>query len=87
MIKIKKNLIKSTIKNNIKPQRLREKEYIIIYESEEHYEVLGYVRASSLEEAKKKAQEELLEEARYYNVTEAEIDEIANYDQIFFDLD
>ncbi len=63
-----------------------EKEYVMIYKSKEHYEVLGYVQASSLEEAKKKAQIKLLPEAKYYNVTEAEIDEIAKLDKIFFDI-
>jgi len=65
---------------------IKEKEYMVIYQSKEHYEVLGYVRAASLEEAKKKAQIKLLPEAKYYNVTEAEIDEIANFDKIFFKL-
>lgn len=63
-----------------------EKEYVMIYKSKEHYEVLGYVRAASLEEAKKKAQIKLLPEAKYYNITEAEIDEIAKFDKVFFDL-
>jgi predicted transcriptional regulator len=65
---------------------IKEKEYVIIYQSKEHYEVLGYVHAASLEEAKKKALIKLLPEAKYYNVTEAEIDEIANFDKIFFKL-
>jgi len=64
-----------------------EKEYIITYKSKEHYEVLGYVRAISLEEAKKKALVKLLPEAKYYNVTEAEIDEIVKFDKIIFDID
>ena len=62
------------------------KEYVIIYKSKEHYEVLGYVKAPSLEEAKKKAQAKLLPEAKYYNVTEAEIDEIVTFDKILFDI-
>jgi len=71
---------------NTKKQKEQEKEYVVIYQSEEHYEVLGYVRASSLEEAKKKAQVKLLPEAKYYNVTEAEIDGIAKLDKILFDI-
>ena len=49
--------------------------------------MLGYVRAHSLKEAKEKTQKELLDEARYYSVTNAEIDEIAQYDDITFDID
>lgn len=72
-------------KYNSRDGNKEEKEYVIIYQSEEHYEVLGYVKANSLEEAKKKAQVELLEEAKYYEVKEAEIDEIARYDELFFE--
>jgi len=67
-------------------QKSKEKEYVVIYRSQEHYEVLGYVRAHSLEEAKVKAQEELLREAKYYEVTEAEIAELKDKDIIFFDI-
>lgn len=65
-------------------QKSKEKEYVVIYRSQEHYEVLGYVKANSLEEAKEKAQEELLNEAKYYEVTEAEIGELKDKDIIFF---
>ena len=54
---------------------ISEKEYILTYKSQEHFEVLGWVRAKSLEEAKKIAQIQLLIEAKRYNVTEAEIAE------------
>jgi len=64
----------------------KEKEYVVIYQSKEHYEVLGYVSAASPEEAKKKAQIKLLPGAKFYNVTEAEIDEIVKFDKIFFDI-
>lgn len=81
------SLSKLQHKNNNKIQsQPEEKEYIVIYESEEHFEVLGYIRANSIEEAKEKARTELLEEARYYNVTDAEIDEISQYDDIHFDI-
>ena len=63
-----------------------EKEYIITYQSEEHYEVLGYVKANSLSEAKIVAEKKLLDEAQYYNVTEAEIDEIAEHDVMTFEI-
>ncbi|MBU1322454.1 hypothetical protein KKE48_05645 [Patescibacteria group bacterium] len=65
---------------------LKEKEYVVIYKSQEHYEVLGYVKAVSLAKAKKKAQIKLLPEAKFYNVSEAEIDEIAQFDKVFFDI-
>jgi len=87
MSKTKEKITKSNIDKNTPNQKLKEKEYVIIYESEEHYEVLGYIRASSLKEAKEKAQKELLDEARYYSVTNAEIDEIAQYDDITFNID
>ena len=87
MSKTKKKVTKSNIKKNTISQEPKEKEYVIIYESDEHYEVLGYVRAHSLKEAKEKKQKELLDEARYYSVTNAEIDEIAQYDDITFDID
>jgi len=77
----KKEEIKEEIKEGIK-----EKEYVVIYESEEHFEVLGYIKAYSLEEAKEKARRELLSEAQYYNVTDAEIDEISQSDYVSFDI-
>jgi hypothetical protein len=64
----------------------KEKEYVITYQSKEHYEVLGYVRASTLTEAKEKAKIKLLPEAKYYGVTEAEIDEITGFEKISFDI-
>jgi hypothetical protein len=63
------------------------KEYVIIYRSEEHYEVLGYVSAPSIEEAKKRAQVKLIPEAKYYTVSEAEIVEISNIDKINFNIE
>ena len=67
-------------------KKMEEKKYIITYESREHYEVLGWVKALSLEEAKKKAQQELLKEAKYYDVAEAEIAEWKDDDTVHFDL-
>ncbi len=64
----------------------QKKEYIITYKSKEHYEVLAWVVASSLNEAKRKAQQELLKEAEHYNVSEAEIAEWKNGDNIHFDI-
>ena len=58
-----------------KNNNISEKEYILTYKSQEHFEVLGWVRAKSLEEAKKVAQIQLLTEAKRYNLTEAEIAE------------
>ncbi len=58
-----------------KNNNISEKEYILTYKSQEHFEVLGWVRAKSLEEAKKIAQIQLLIEAKRYNVIEAEIAE------------
>ena len=64
----------------------KEKEYIVTYRSREHFEVLGWIAASSIKEAKKKAQQELLKEAKYYNVPEAEIGEWKGGDTIYFNL-
>jgi len=67
-------------------KEIAEKEYIITYQSEEHYEVLGYVKATSMVEAKALAEKKLLDEAQYYNVTDAEIDEITEHDIMVFDI-
>ena len=58
-----------------KNNNIPEKEYILTYKSEEHFEVLGWVKAKSLEEAKKIAQTQLLREDKHYDVKEAEIAE------------
>lgn len=52
-----------------------EKEYIITYRSEEHFEVVGWVKAESMEEAKDLARSVLAKEASVYGVLEAEIAE------------
>lgn len=64
----------------------QKKEYIVTYRSQEHYEVLGWVSAPSMEEAKKKAQKGLLKEAKYYRVAEAKIAEWKNSDNVHFDI-
>ena len=63
-----------------------QKEYVVIYKSLEHFEVLGFVNADTLEEAKIKAQKELLGEAKQYNVAEAEIAELNDLDKIYFKI-
>lgn len=62
------------------------KEYIVVYKSKEHFEVLGYVDATSMNKAKKIAQEKLLPEAKYYDVTSAEISEISPPENILFNI-
>lgn len=51
------------------------KDYIITYRSQEHYEVLGWVRAFSLEEAVCKAKQELNGAMDRYGVVNATIAE------------
>jgi len=60
------------------------KEYVVIYESQEHFEILGFVNADSIEEARATAQKQLLDEAKYYKVTEAEIAELKDLSKIVF---
>jgi hypothetical protein len=67
-------------------KRVQEKEYIITYIIQEHYEVLGWVKAPSIEKAKKKAQQELSKEVKHYQVVEAEIAEWKNSDNIYFSI-
>ncbi|HOB90221.1 MAG TPA: hypothetical protein PLN18_01730 [Candidatus Colwellbacteria bacterium] len=61
-----------------------EKTYIVTYRSEEHFEVVGWVWASNLLEAKRKAKAELAEQARRYDVTLAEIAEYKDASEISF---
>lgn len=63
----------------------KQKEYIVIYHSEEHFEVLGFVKADSLQEARNKVRKELSKEAKHYSVTDAEIAETQNWEEISFD--
>jgi len=60
--------------------------YIIIYESQEHHEVLGYVEAEGIDEAIKRAKEELKTEAKFYDVGEARIAKLADEKEIIFDI-
>jgi hypothetical protein len=65
----------------------KNKEYIIIYRSLEHFEVLDWVEAESMEEAKKKAKKELIREANHYSVAEADIAEWGkDQDKVLFDI-
>jgi len=62
------------------------KRYIVVYRSQEHYEVLGYVRASDIKKALALAQKELKNEAKSYEVEEAIIGEIKDQERITFDI-
>ena len=61
-------------------------EYIVTYKSQEHYEVLGWVKASSIKEAIKKAEKELLVEAKTYKVIDARITKWTEGQSIMFDI-
>ncbi len=60
------------------------KNFIVTYRSDEHYEVLGWVMAHNLEEAKEKAKEVLKGEINKYGVVDAMIAEWGNSDNIHF---
>jgi hypothetical protein len=51
------------------------KEYIITYRSGEHYEVLGWVRASSVDEAFKKAHHDFRIDIEKYGIINATVAE------------
>lgn len=55
--------------------RKKNKEYIITYRSNEHYEVLGWVKAASASQAFKKARKELKAEIERYGVINATVGE------------
>jgi len=63
------------------------KKYVVIYRSQEHYEVLGYVTASNMKEAEAKAQKELKKEAKFYEVPEATIGELKDEKKITFEVE
>ena len=63
------------------------KNYVVIYQSQEHYEVLGYVDASNMEEAIARAKTELKMEARKYEIREATIGEVKSEEKITFDIE
>jgi len=58
------------------------KDYIITYRSLEHYEVLGWVRAESMEEAKKEAKN-FSEQIKKYGARNMMIAEWNNGESIF----
>jgi len=70
----------------VEKKQQNKKEYVVIYKSLEHFEVLGFVKADSLEEAKEIAQKEFLDEAKHYEVVEAEIAELKDLEKIFFNI-
>ncbi len=53
----------------------KQKEYIITYRSQEHFEVLGWVFAYNMEDAVQEAKIKLADEIKKYNVKNAEIAE------------
>jgi len=67
--------------------RTKLEKYVIIYQSQEHYEVLGYVMAPNIEEAINRARKELKKEAKFYEVVEAEVGEIKDQRKITFDIE
>jgi len=62
------------------------KKYVVIYLSQEHHEVLGYVMASDIKEATLLAKKELEKEAKFYEVADATIAEIKEQKEITFDV-
>jgi hypothetical protein len=62
------------------------KKYVVIYLSQEHHEVLGYVMAPDIKEAMLLAKEELKKEAEFYEVVDATIAEIEEQKGITFDI-
>ena len=60
------------------------KDFVVFYRSAEHYEILGFVRAVSLEEAEKKAVEELDYEASHYGIAKGMIFEMGKGREISF---
>ena len=63
------------------------RKYVVIYQSQEHYEVLGYVTAPNIEKAINRARKELKKEAKFYEVVEAEIGELKDQRKITFGID
>lgn len=67
--------------------KISPKKYVVIYQSQEHYEVLGYVMAPDIEEAINRARKELKKEAKFYGVVGAEIGELKEQKKITFDIE
>jgi hypothetical protein len=61
--------------------------YVIIYESQEHYEVLAYIEANNIKDAIEKARRELKKEVKRYDVEKAKIARIGDEKDIEFDID
>jgi len=66
--------------------KILQKEFIITYRSQEHYEVLGWVKAPSLKKAKEKAKKELIEDANRYHISEAQIGEYKGKETVFLNI-
>jgi len=66
-------------------EKHRQKEFVVIYKSREHYEVLGFVRAESLKEAIEEAKRGLDYEAKHYGTGKAMIFEITDGKEISLD--
>ncbi|MFH1234301.1 MAG: hypothetical protein V1493_01690 [Candidatus Diapherotrites archaeon] len=62
------------------------KDFVVIYRAKEHYEVLGFVRAGSIGEAKEMAPKIFDYEADYYEVRHAMIFEISKGEEILFGM-
>lgn len=60
--------------------------YAVVYESQEHYEVLGYVRANNIKSAIEKARKELKKEAKRYDVEKAKIAKFEDEKEVGFDI-
>lgn len=60
--------------------------YVVIYQSHEHYEVLGYVMAENFKKAIEIAKDELNKEAKLYDVEEAKISKLKDEQEIKFDI-
>ncbi len=62
----------------------KKRDYAVIFKGKEHYEVLGFVRASSPAKAGEKALEELAYEARHYRAEKAMVFETGKGFEISF---
>ncbi len=60
--------------------------YVVIYESQEHYEVLGYITAKNIKDAIEKARKELKKEAKFYDVEKAKIAKLGDEEEVRFDI-
>ena len=66
--------------------KIKLEKYVVIYQSQEHYEVLGYVEAENVEDAIKYAKKELETEAKLYEVEKAKIAKLVDEKPIFFNI-